>query len=185
MNRFLLLIYTLCIGLASLAVAGVCLKLVPEQLWKNAVFFAADRWETLGASALVFLFSLYLLSVSVTPSKKKTEKVPDELTLDGGDNGQVKVSVEAVKRLAERVACAIHGVRETHVKLYSPKSGESTVGLGLELVLLQGVSVPDIGNQAAQAVRRELGDTMNLTDLKVDVSVSDITNAPVDKKRVV
>ncbi len=184
-TRLLLLLYALCIGAASLVAAAVCLKLIPGHLWKNELMFALGQMETLGVLAVIFLVSLYMLSASVSSSGPKKEKLPAELELKSGDSGTIRVSVEAVKRLAERVASSIHGVRETHVKLLPPKDGEAAVTLTMDLVLLQGISVPDIGQQAAQAVRQELENTMSMTDLKVDVSVSDITNAPVDKKRVV
>ena len=184
-NRFLLFVYTLCIGIASIVVIGICLNLIPEHMWLNELRYAIARPEVLAVLAVVLLFSLYLLSVSLSTSKRPKEKAPEELLLVEGESGKVRVSAEAVQNLAERAAGTIQGVREAHVKIHPMKAGETAVSLALQLILTHGVSVPDIGQRTAQAIRQELAESLNLSETKVDVSVSDISNAPVDRKRVV
>jgi len=184
-NRFLLFVYTICMGIVSVIVAGICLNLIPEHIWLNEIRFAVARPEVLAVLAAVFLLSLYLLSVSVSTTAKQKEKTPTDLLLVEGESGGVRVSVAAVQNMAERAVSTIRGVREAHVKVRPLKDGEKTVSLALQMVLTNGVSVPETGQHATEIIREELARTLNLAETKVDVSVSDISNAPVDRKRVV
>jgi uncharacterized alkaline shock family protein YloU len=184
-NRFLLFVYALCIGAVSVVVAGVCLNLIPERMWLNEVRFAIARPDVLAVLAIVILISLYMLKVSLSTKESPRERVPAELMLADGENGKVRVSAEAVQSLAERAAATIKGVREANVRIKPMKVGDTSVALAINVVLSHGISVPDVGERVSEVIRQEMSDSLNLSDTKVDVSVTDISNAPVDRKRVV
>jgi uncharacterized alkaline shock family protein YloU len=184
-NRFLLFVYALCIGAVSVIVAGVCLNLIPERMWLNEVRFAIARPDVLAVLAIVLLLSLYMLKVSLSTKEGPRERVPAELMLADGENGKVRVSAEAVQGLAERAATTIKGVREASVRIKPMKVGDTSISLAVSVVLSQGISVPDVGERVSEVIRREMSDSLSLSDTKVDVSVTDISNAPVDRKRVV
>lgn len=184
-NRFLLFVYALCISVASVVAGAVCLNLIPERMWLNEVRFAMARPDVLAILAVILLLSLYMLKFSLSTKDVPRARVPAELMLVDGETGKVKVSAEAVQGLAVKASTAIKGVREANVRINPMKAGDTSVALTVNLVLSHGTSVPDVGERVSEEIRRELSDSLNLSDTKVEVSVTDISNAPVDRKRVV
>ncbi len=184
-NRLLLFVYALCIGAASIVLAGICLNLIPERMWLNEVRFAIARPDVLAVLAVVFLVSLYMLKVSLSTQGGPRERIPEELMLVDGESGKVRVSAEAIQNLAARSAAAVKGVRDVQVKIKAMKPGDTGLAMSIRLVLTQGISVPDVGEHVVKAIRQELLDSLKLSDTSVEVSVEDISNAPVDRKRVV
>jgi uncharacterized alkaline shock family protein YloU len=150
------------------------------------VRFAIARPDVLAVLAIILLLSLYMLKVSLSTTKGEPKwRVPTELLLVDGENGKVRVSAEAVQGLAERAATAIKGVREANVRIKPMKAGDTSVSLSVSVVLTHGISVPDVGERVSEEIRRDMSDSLSLSDTKVEVSVTDISNAPVDRKRVV
>jgi uncharacterized alkaline shock family protein YloU len=155
-------------------------------MWLNEVRFAIARPDVLAVLAIILLLSLYMLKVSLSTTKGEPKwRVPTELLLVDGENGKVRVSAEAVQGLAERAATAIKGVREANVRIKPMKAGDTSVSLSVSVVLTHGISVPDVGERVSEEIRRDMSDSLSLSDTKVEVSVTDISNAPVDRKRVV
>lgn len=184
-NRLLLLVYALCVSVSVLFLAGVFLHLIPEGMWQNELRYAVARPESLAVLAVVFLLGVHLMVAALSSGGKKDRReASGELVLSESGQGKVKVAVTAIRELSERSALAVTGVRDVKAKVEKQKEG-SPISIALQLVLIQGASAPDVSGQAAQAVRRELAAALKLPDVPVNVLVSDISNAPVEQKRVV
>ena len=156
--------------------------MIPERLWLNELRFWMERPEAWGVLAAVFLLSVYFLfAVFSTGGKKQSDRPPmdDVLLVDGG-NGNIRVAVLAVQGLSARAARSVRGVREAKAKISPTDTG---VSVNMGLVILPGMSAPEIGQSVAAEIRREIAESLNLSDVGVDVSINDISNAPVDKKQ--
>ena len=185
-NRFLLGIYGAAVGVLSLSVAAVCLKILPEHVWLNELRYALLQQEALTAAGVFALLSVYFVAYSLF-SRHSSAPAPKEVVVVKGEEGEVGIAVEAVRNLAEREAQAVTSVRDVKVQVRtSAKSGENPLRLEVRLVLLAGANVPRVSDAVIASIKKGIRQTMDFPDVPVSVTVSDISNAPVENgKRVV
>ncbi len=188
MNRFLLLVYALFISVSVLGAAGVVLQLIPEGIFLNELHYVSARPETMAVLVVVFLLGIHLIGAALfsgTSSDKKKDVRSGEIALVTGEQGEVNIAVPAVKSLSERIALSVHGVRGAQAKLVTGRKEGTPLTISMQLILLQGNSAPSIGTQVTRAVQQELAATLNLSNVPVEISITEISNAPLEKKRVV
>ena len=68
-RRLILLFYVLAIMAVLIICAGVCLQLIPEDVWRNNLNYIIARQETLAVLAGMMLASLILLTGIFSRSK--------------------------------------------------------------------------------------------------------------------
>lgn len=184
-NRFLLFFYGLAVGVLSLCTAVACLKFLPEHIWLNELKYVAGQQEALMAALTFLVLSLYFVAYSFFfgTSASSSDK---EVVLVKSGTGDVKVLVEAVCNLVEREAQAVASVRDVKARVQAmPKEAGNPFRISIRLVLLSGANVPHVSGEVISRVRTQLRQTMDLLDVPVEVTISDISNAPVEKRRVV
>lgn len=189
LDRILLMLYTILIAVSSVGVLGVCLQLIPTDLVWTSFLDLYGRWETGAVGFVLLMVSLKLLIASVSSNKKKTE-VRKEAVIIHGQLGDVQVSVGAVKNLVDKTARSVKGVRDVKIEVLieAPKSGsteDGAVKVNLRIVIGQESHVVEVSDEVRELVKNSLMNTVGLTAVSIDVTVDDISNASVQKQRVV
>jgi uncharacterized alkaline shock family protein YloU len=186
-DRIILAIYTLAMAIVSLGVVVLTLRLFPEDVvWTNLIFLIS-RWETGGIAALFMLISLRLFKVSFSSSKLQSS---DEAIVIHGTLGDVRVAIIAIKNLVDKVARSIKGVRDVkiNVNVVSNKQGnmeDTAVRIKIKIVVGPESNVPEISDQMQQLVKDKLKNTVGIDVGEIDIVVENISNATVQKQRVI
>ncbi len=183
-NRFLLLL----LSLAGVAVAGVVLaaatQILPENVWLKEVHYFLPRHETLGGAVLLLLISLKLLLAVFkrAPQEKYTSK--GEYVIDAGPRGEVRVALEAIRSLADRMAREVHGVRDARVKIKAKNhaEGAASLSLAIDLIIGREADVSQVAHTLTERLQTHLARTMGLTDVPVNVVVAEVSDAQPEKK---
>lgn len=188
-NRLFIFVYALTVGILLAMVATAAFGVVPENEWLSEVRYWFARHEFYTVLGVLSLFSLYfiLYALLVTrPDREETQMAEDEFVLIQDPKGEVKVSVEAIKKLAEKEAELVHSVRTATAEVTKVKKAEAPFRLELELVILVGTEVAAVSAEVTQQVNRQFKQTFGLENLPITIKVNEITNAPVEnQKRVV
>ena len=179
-SRFFLLLYVLAVGTAVTIFAGVCLKLIPKQIWQSYLNYILVQQETIVVLAVMLFFSLFFLGYVF--SSRKDKRAFGDILLKTGEPGEVKVAIEAIRHITERAALSVNGVREVSVDVFRQK-GEAPIALELTIILGQGHSAPTVSEGVTNAVDRAIFTALQLGGVPVDIKVKDITNAIVERKQ--
>ena len=179
-SRFFLLIYVLVVGVSLIVAAGVCLHLIPPFIWQEKLKYIIAQQETLIVLAVMFFFSLYFLGMAF--SSNKSTRITEEITLNQGEPGQVTVAIAAIKRLAERAALSVNGVREASI-VVNNQNGDVPIAIKLTMVLGQGYAAPIVSEAVIKAIDKAIITALQMPNVPVDVSVKEITNAIVERKQ--
>ena len=183
-RRLILLFYVPTV-LAVLAIcAGVCLNIIPTDVWQNELNHLISRQETLAALAIMALASLILLPAvfSRNGSSKGLSIASGDVHLEKGKPGEVKVTVPAVVSVVERAAILVDGVREVEATVYR-QDGEMPIKVKLTITLGQGFSAPRVSEATVAAVDEALLTTLELPNVPVEVKVNEVTHAIIERER--
>ena len=184
-RRLILLFYVLAVLAALIAGAGVCLKLIPLDVWQRYLSHIIARQETLAVLACMTVASLILLTGVFSRSSKGLSITSGDVHLEQGKPGEVKVTVPAIVGVVERAAITINGVREVQAAVYQ-QSGEMPIKVKLTIALGQGYSAPRVSEAVTASVDDALKTTLELSNVPVEIKVNEVTHAIVERdKRVV
>ena len=181
LSRLLLFLYVLVVIVALVAVAGVCLNLIPAQVWQNELRVIIQRQETLAVIGVMFLASLCLLSV-VFSSKKSATLLDSDVELQKDATGEVRITIQALTDVSERAALLVKGVREVSAKVYK-KSGQTPLTVSLDLVLSQGYTAQTVGEQVKREINQALMTTAQISGVPVEINVTEVTHAVIERER--
>ena len=177
-SRLLLFLYVLAVTVVLAIGAGICLHIIPTQLWQNMLKEIIARQETLAVLGAMLVASLCLLCVVFSGKKNVIERDTDDVELVGG----VLVAVEAVISVVERAALTVGGVREVHAEV-KKFSGAVPVKIRLAMVLGQNYSAPQVSAKVNSAVNEALRIAFEITEVPVEVKVTEITHAIAERER--
>ena len=185
-RRLILLFYVPAVLVVIAVCAGVCLHLIPENVWQYYLKFIIAREETLAVLAGMALASLILLPAVFSRRKSKELALASgDVNLEVGKPGEVKVTVPAIVSVIERAAITISGVREVSASVYK-QNGEMPIRVRLTITLGQGFSAPRVSEATVNAVDEALTTALELPNVPVEVKVDEVTHAIVERdKRVV
>jgi uncharacterized alkaline shock family protein YloU len=182
-NRLLLLLAALLLGTAAAAFCLCGLGCLPTaEVW-NEFQYASGQVQSYLAAVIVLLMSVKLLFNSFMPSGSKDQA--REAVLLKTKSGKVSVAAAAVRNLVRETALAVHGVRDVKVKLAVRNRPEAPAELKLQLDLIVGqeANVPETADSVRQAAGQRLAEVAGIEVTDISLSVREITNAPLDKKR--
>ncbi len=174
-NRFLCFWYSLTVLVLSVIFLLLGLKVLPENVFINELRYLLKFQETSIAFAVLAFFGFYFLCYSyfVRNKKPKEEK---EISLVKGDGGEIKVSVDAVKNLAERTAMTVGSVREAAAKI-SGFGGEDALNVNLDIAILSGANAPQVSSEIIAGVKSELETALSVKDAVVKINVREISGS--------
>ena len=178
-NRVFCFVFSLAVLVIAVAFLLTACGVVAEDVFFNNLKFLLRQKETPAVIGFFAFFAFYFLCVSYFSGEKKQPTLK-ELPLGDGKGGQVSVSVEAVKNLAERVALGVGNVREAAAFVSSDE--KRGVKVKLELVVLTGVNVPQVSAEVIGNVKSELNSALSVLDADVGVSVTEISNNGAAKR---
>lgn len=183
-NRFLLLLLSLTGIALSGAVLAAAMQLLPENIWLKQIHFALAQPETMAVCVAALLISLKLLLAVFArqPRDKFTSK--GEYVIDAGPQGEVRVSLEAMRSLAERMAREVHGVRNADVKIKAKnkKDGEASLSLDASIAVGREADVTVVAKTFTARVQEHFQRTMALSDVPVNVVISEVSDTQPEKK---
>jgi len=183
-NRFLLLLLSLTGIALSGAVLAAAMQVLPENVWLKQLHFALAQKETLAICVVALLICLKLLLAvfSRKPSEPSTSK--GEYVIDAGPKGEVRVALEALRSLADRMAREVHGVRDANVRIKAknPKEGAASLSLDVDLTVGREADVSLVAKTLTDRVQEHFRRTMALEDVPVNVVVSEVSDVQPEKK---
>ena len=183
-NRFLLLLLSLTGIALSGAVLAATVQVLPENVWLKQLHFALAQKETLAVCvvALLICMKLLLAVFSRKPSEPSTSK--GEYVIDAGPKGEVRVALEAIRSLADRMAREVHGVRDANVRIKAknPKEGAASLSLDVDLTVGREADVSLVARTLTDRVQEHFRRTMALEDVPVNVVVSEVSDVQPEKK---
>jgi len=181
-RRLILLFYVPAVLAAVAICAGVCLRLIPENLWRNELDFLITREETLAVLAVMALASLILLPAVFSRNSKGLPLASGDVHLEIGKPGEVKVTVPAIVSVVERAAITVGGVREAKASVYQ-QSGDMPIKVRLTITLGQGFSAPRVSEATVAAIDEALRTALELPNVPVEVKVNEVTHAIIERER--
>lgn len=183
-RRLILLFYVLAIMAALIICAGVCLQIIPADVWRSNLDYIIARQETLAVLAGMLLASLILLT-GVFSRSKGLSVASGDIHLEVGKPGEVRVTVPAIVGVVERAAITVNGVREVQASVYR-QDGDMPIKVRLTITLGQGFSAPRVSEATVAAIDDALLTALQLPNVPVEVKVNEVTHAIIERdKRVV
>ena len=183
-SRLLLFLYVLAVTAVLIFCAGVCLNLIPQTFWQTQLEIIIKMPETLAIIAVMLLASFCLLhsAVSSNTVKKAEEFLSGDVELQQGQAGEVKVTILAITSVVERAALTVGGVREVKADVHK-KSGDIPIKVELDTVLGQGYSAPQVSAEINSAINEALMTAFQISNVPVEVKVTEVTHAIVERER--
>ena len=182
-SRLLLLLYVLAVMAALIVSAGVCLHFISAQVWQNELNWLISSQETLIVIAVMFLASLCLLTMALSSSKKATVvNLSGDVELQKATPKEVAVTIPAIVSVVERAALSVVGVRQVEAKVTN-KGGTPPVSVNLSVILSQSYSAPETSAEVKTAVNKALQVVLEISDVPVEITVTEITHAVIERER--
>lgn len=185
-RRLILLFYVLAVLVALVVCAGVCLQLIPTDIWQNELKFLIAQEETLMVLAGMTFASLILLTAVFSRSSSGgVSLATGDVHLEKDKPGEVKVAVPAIVSVVERAALTVSGVREAAASVYR-QTDEMPIKVHLTITLAQGFSAPRVSEETVASVDSALRTTLELSNVPIEVRINEVTHAIIERdKRVV
>lgn len=165
-DRILLAVYTIIITFLAAAFAGVMLGWpAPMFVLRDIVYQErADIFWPL--MIMLILAGVRLFWVSVRRPEGK------HVVLAESAMGQIKVSLQAIENLVEKVVLQISGVKEVKPRIILVPQG---VGIRVKVSVTPDVSVPDVSVEIQNKIKERVLEVTGIVISTVRVSVENIT----------
>ncbi len=185
-NRFFLFLYALTGILLVIGASATIFPILPEHYVQDIYTVLMEQWEAMVAVlAVMFLLGIHFLVYSLMGNAQSAH-VEKEVILIHGTSGDVKVAVEAVRSMIEKVARMVPGVREAKVRVQAARNNvekETAVTIGIRLVIGQEENVTVISDAIRKVVGQHLEQTVGVTNFTLNIAVDGISNAAMTKKQ--
>lgn len=182
-NRCLLFIYTLVMGVVCAGIAALCLHAFPDRVLLNEYEYFVNQWQTAAAAGVGLLLSIHLLLCSFARSNDQINA--KDILLVNGAEGQVSVSLAAIRNMAESMSIKVRGVQQAKAKSLVEHRKDKGDFLKLELALEVGQerSIPELSDEVRQQLSKYLTEIAGIDDVEIKVSVQSIASGIAVKKR--
>ena len=177
-NRIILFFYALAFGAVSLLV------IADAQVW-NEFLYLCSRWETLAVAIVVLICSLYLWLQSI--SSHSNDVTANEAVIVQGKMGQVRISLVALKNMADKIAVSTAGVRDVKVRIKMTKAATKDKTLipsfKLRLVVSETYNIVTISDDIRYRLNDYLSKYIGIENTKIEIDVKSISDDPSEGKR--
>lgn len=188
-NRIILFFYALAFGAVSLLTLVLFARFIPDaQIW-NEFLYLCSRWETVLVATVIFICSLYLVIQSLSTHSKDVSA--NEAAIIQGKMGDVRISLVALKNMADKIARSIQGVRDVKVKLKMTKAQTKDKTLlpnfKLRLIVGEDHNIVAISDELKMMLNAYLAKYIGIEQAIINIEVESISNNSTanNKKRVV
>lgn len=184
-NRIILFFYALAFGAVSLLVIALYTRIFSDaQVW-NEFLYLCSRWETLAVAIVVLICSLYLWLQSI--SSHSNEVTANEAVIVQGKMGQVRISLMALKNMADKIAVSTAGVRDVKVRIKMTKAATKDKTLipsfKLRLVVSETYNIVTISDDIRYRLNDYLSKYIGIENTKIEIDVKSISDNPSEGKR--
>ena len=164
-------------------------RFIPDaQIW-NEFLYLCSRWETVLVATVIFICSLYLVIQSLSTHSKDVSA--NEAAIIQGKMGDVRISLIALKNMADKIARSIQGVRDVKVKLKMTKAQTKDKTLlpnfKLRLIVGEDHNIVAISDELKMMLNAYLAKYIGIEQAIINIEVESISNNSTanNKKRVV
>ncbi|MDI3269552.1 MAG: alkaline shock response membrane anchor protein AmaP [Bacillota bacterium] len=167
-DRVILTLYTFSLAFVSLGALLLALGWSKPMEGVQEVLLSSSGRVVLGMVATIFFgVSVRLLWFAFRRPQRYRAVVHQ------GDLGEVRITLEAVENLVQRVARGVQGVREVKPAV---ARGERGLEVYLRLWVAPDVNIPRLADLLRQEIRRYVEDVVGVEVVQVDLSVENITS---------
>ncbi|MDF2669542.1 MAG: hypothetical protein K0R67_1848 [Paenibacillus sp.] len=180
LDRLLLFIYTLFVGVALVFLLVAAFGFVPID---TAGDFVYDLYYTESVAYPIIALALFTLLVTCrffyVAIRRGRSQVPsiDQRT----DYGDIRISLETVENLSLKAAGRVRGVKDLKARV-------AVTDAGLEIMIRALVdgenSIPDLSEEVQRSVKGHLEDVTGIPVAQVSVFVANVTQSTSFKSRV-
>lgn len=184
-NRFFLFLYALAGILLAVAIAAAAFQVLPEHYLQDVYTICMEQWEASAAALVIlFLMGIHFLVYSLMGSSQHVHE-EKEVILVHGSSGDVKVAVEAVRSMLEKVTRMVSGVRDAKIRVQAVRSAgaDTAVKIGVRIVIGQEQNAAAVSDDIRRVAGQHLEQTVGVKDFTLDIAVDGISNAAVTKKQ--
>lgn len=174
LDRLLLFIYSLSIGILSVFAVLLLTQTVPLDLnvaQQRPIYIAA--WVVV---VVLFLLSIRFFYISVRRDRGSMSSI-DQRT----EYGDIQISVDTIENLSYKAASRVRGIKEVKTRIRITESG-------LEIVvraLVDGeTSIPVLTEEVQKQVHDHVEDITGIPVSYVSVYIANLVHSPVIKSRV-
>ncbi len=170
MGRFVLLIYNLIILVLAAIIVGATLGWLDPQVYLNSILGSPNNKIIAGLTGIIVGFvALLMLIWALKP-------VPgiDTVTVSQGTDGEISMSIPAVKAIIMRAIRQVEGIKEMRPDVSRTPSG---VKVKLHTMILPDTNVPEISALLQTVVRDNLEKVGGLQVAEIKVLIDEFTPA--------
>jgi len=174
MDRLLLFIYSLSIGVISVVAILLLSGAVPYHLT-----FAQEQQLVLAGiiiAAVLFLLSIRFFYISVRRDRSTLNSI-DQRT----EFGDIQISVETIENLCLKAASKVRGVKDLKSRI---KVSQSGLEIAIRAVVDGEESIPALTTEVQKQVHDFVEETTGIPVSSVSVYIANVVQAPSFKSRV-
>ncbi|WP_055107688.1 alkaline shock response membrane anchor protein AmaP [Paenibacillus ihumii] len=174
LDRLLLFIYSVSIGIISVIAILLVTKVVPVELKE----YDERSWiiAAVSAAVILFLLSIRFFYISIKRDRSSLPSI-DQRT----EYGDIQISVETIENLSYKAASRVRGIRDVKTRIRITDSG-------LEIMvraLVDGeTSIPELTEEVQKQVHDHVEEITGIPVSYVSVYIANLVQSPVIKSRV-
>ena len=174
-DRVMLALYTVIMAIISALVIAFSAGAISFETVSYYIQAFQGSWEIITASVLFFLISIRLLITGMNIGANK------EITVHIGDEGYVRISIEAIKKFIEQSALQVRGV-------HTVKARVKTEGDFIKAKLLAGIlpeaNIPETSRILQKKIKDSMKDTVGRELSDVEIIFNTISYEARNKHRL-
>ncbi|ANS74931.1 hypothetical protein AWM70_10245 [Paenibacillus yonginensis] len=174
LDRILLFIYSLSIGIISVIAILLLTNAVPVSLSsrdQNRLYIAV-----LVAAVLLFLFSIRFFYISIRRDRSSLPSI-DQRT----EFGDIQISVETIENLSYKAASRVRGVRDVKTRI---RVSESGLEIHVRALVDGETAIPPLTEEVQKQVHDQVEEITGIPVSYVSVYIANLVQSPVIKSRV-
>jgi len=172
-DRIMLSLYTLAVATIALMVLGAYLGFPPG--WGAPELGAfLTRWEAIPLTALFLIFSVRFLLSGIRKERTTLSAITHHSEL-----GDVRISITAIKNLAQKAAQSVRGVSNAKVRV---ELGDDGLTIYAEVSTSQDSNIPTVTTLLQDTLKRTVEASAGVNVVTVKVLVVEM--APTSRVRV-
>lgn len=173
LDRVLLTIYALAVAVVSVFVISAYLGLPPA--WNTMVILnVLSAWQTVPIATLFLLFSIRVLFSGLRKEHSSVTAMTHKTEL-----GEVRISMDALRNVAQRAALSVRGIREAKTAVHAADGG---LVINARVAASAQDRVPALSTSIQNIIKQSVEESTGMTVKEVRVLIDDI--APGQRVRV-
>jgi uncharacterized alkaline shock family protein YloU len=175
LDRILLVILSLATLCASILLIVFGINVSPE--WQNSFYLTITTYPGYIYSVVVgivfALISLRFLFYRLGHNESEYVTLP-------GQNGQIRISFDTIRQLANRTGDGIRGVQEFETRV---RHGQNGIVLAVRVKALPDIELADMGNEIQTAVKEYVERTSGVLVERITVNIMELARSPQKVQR--